>query len=61
MFARRGWLDKIVRRRRPDVSLVVYNIPREAERTLYSLSAAYQRHLSADAYDRRRKRLDAPP
>ena len=53
MFTRRWWLDKIGRRRRPAVSLVVvvYNIPREAVRTLYSLSAAYQRHISADAYE----------
>lgn len=53
MLTRRGFMDKIVRRRRPDVSLVVVvcNIPREAERTLYSLSAAYQRHLPADAYE----------
>jgi hypothetical protein len=53
MFACRGWLDTIRRRRRPDVSLVVvvFNIPREAERTLYSLSAAYQRYIAADAYE----------
>ena len=33
--------------RRPAVSVVVviYNIPREAPRTLRSLSAAYQRHI----------------
>ena len=31
--------------------MVVYNIPREAPRTLYSLSAAYQRHIAADAYE----------
>jgi hypothetical protein len=41
------------RRPRPDVSVVVvvYNIPREAERTLYSLCAAYQRDIPADAYE----------
>jgi tetratricopeptide (TPR) repeat protein len=52
-FARHGWLDVIGRRRRPDVSVVVvvYNIPREAERTLRSLSAAYQRHIAADDYE----------
>jgi tetratricopeptide (TPR) repeat protein len=33
------------------VVVVVYNIPREAERTLYSLSAAYQQHIGADAYE----------
>jgi glycosyltransferase involved in cell wall biosynthesis len=39
--------------RKPDVSLVVviYNIPREAPRTLHSLSAAYQRHIDADDYE----------
>jgi len=43
----------IFRRRRPDVSVVVvvYNMPREAERTLRSLSAAYQRHIAADDYE----------
>ena len=37
----------------PDLSVVVvvYNIPREAERALYSLSAAYQRHIAPDAYE----------
>jgi glycosyltransferase involved in cell wall biosynthesis len=39
--------------RKPDVSVVVviYNIPREAPRTLYSLSAAYQRHIDGDDYE----------
>jgi glycosyltransferase involved in cell wall biosynthesis len=39
--------------RKPEVSLVVviYNIPREAPRTLYSLSAAYQRHIDKDDYE----------
>jgi glycosyltransferase involved in cell wall biosynthesis len=43
--------DKI--ERKPDVSLVVvvYNIPREAPRTLHSLSAAYQRHIGLDDYE----------
>jgi glycosyltransferase involved in cell wall biosynthesis len=38
---------------RPDVSVVVviYNIPREAPRTLYSLSAAYQRYIGPDDYE----------
>ena len=33
------------------VIVVVYNMPREAPRTLYSLSADYQRHLHADQYE----------
>jgi glycosyltransferase involved in cell wall biosynthesis len=39
--------------RKPDVSLVVvvYNLPREAPRTLHSLSAAYQRHIGLDDYE----------
>jgi len=39
--------------RKPDVSLVVvvYNIPREAPRTLRSLSATYQRHIGVDDYE----------
>ena len=43
----------IFRRRRPEVSVVVvvYNIPREAGRTLRALSAAYQRHIAADDYE----------
>lgn len=38
---------------RPQISLVVvtYNIPREAPRTLYSLSALYQRDISAEDYE----------
>lgn len=37
----------------PSLSLVVvvYNIPREAPRTLYSLSAAYQREIPSDEYE----------
>ena len=31
--------------------IVVYNIPREAERSLYALSAAYQRHISPETYE----------
>jgi glycosyltransferase involved in cell wall biosynthesis len=31
--------------------VVAYNIPREAPRTLYSLSAAYQRHIAPDDYE----------
>lgn len=39
--------------RRPEVSVVVvvHNIPREAPRTLLSLSAAYQRHINADDFE----------
>jgi glycosyltransferase involved in cell wall biosynthesis len=44
------WLP---RRHRPDLSVVVvvHNMAREAPRTLYSLSAAYQRHIAADDYE----------
>jgi hypothetical protein len=39
--------------RKPDVSVVVvvYNMAREAPRTLHSLSAAYQRHIAPDDYE----------
>ena len=39
--------------RRPSLSLVVvvYNMPREAPRTLFSLSADYQRHIDPDDYE----------
>ena len=39
--------------RQPEVSVVVvvHNMAREAPRTLYSLSAAYQQHITADAYE----------
>lgn len=33
------------------IVLVAYNIPRELPRTLYSLSAAYQRHIDATDYE----------
>src|ERR1700721_779016 len=38
---------------RPELSVVVvvHNMAREAPRTLYSLSAAYQRHIAADDYE----------
>ena len=38
---------------KPGVSVivVVFNIPREAPRTLYSLSAEYQRDIAADDYE----------
>lgn len=37
----------------PELSIVivVYNIPREAERSLYALSAAYQRDIAPEAYE----------
>jgi tetratricopeptide (TPR) repeat protein len=39
--------------RRPEVSVIVviHNIPREAPRTLLSLSAAYQRHIDVEDYE----------
>ena len=39
--------------RKPDVSVVVvvYNMAREAARTLHSLSAGYQRHIEPDDYE----------
>ena len=41
------------RPRRPDVSIivVVYNMAREAPRTLFSLSSTYQRNVVADNYE----------
>ena len=36
---------------RVSVIVVVFNIPREAPRTLYSLSAEYQRDIAADDYE----------
>src|SRR5580658_1969453 len=33
------------------VGVVVYNMARDAPRTLYSLSAAYQRHIAAEDYE----------
>lgn len=40
-------------KRRPRLSVIVnfYNMQREAERTLYSLSAAYQQAIEADDYE----------
>jgi hypothetical protein len=40
-------------KRKPNVSVVVvvYNMAREAPRTLHSLSAAYQRHIDPDDYE----------
>src|SRR5580700_3182521 len=44
------WLS---RRHRPELSVVVvvHNMAREAPRTLYSLSATYQRNIAADDYE----------
>ena len=44
---------RFLRPRRPDVSVVVvvYNMAREAPRTLRSLSADYQRHIDASDYE----------
>ena len=46
-------MRKSLFRRKPAVSVVVvvYNMAREAPRTLYSLSAAYQRDISAEDYE----------
>jgi glycosyltransferase involved in cell wall biosynthesis len=43
----------LFRRRRPELSVVVvvHNMVREAPRTLYSLSAKYQRNIAADDYE----------
>src|ERR1700722_2871704 len=44
---------RFLRPRRPDVSVVVvvYNMAREAPRTLHSLSADYQRHIDPGDYE----------
>src|ERR1700733_15055617 len=41
------------RRHRPELSVVVvvHNMAREAPRTLYSLSAKYQRNIAAEDYE----------
>jgi len=46
-----NWLRKL--KRKPDVSVVVvvYNMTREAPRTLHSLSARYQRFIDVDDYE----------
>jgi glycosyltransferase involved in cell wall biosynthesis len=55
MGRRNGWnlLGPTVIKKKPQVSVVVvvHNMQREAERTLYSLSAAYQRDIDADDYE----------
>jgi hypothetical protein len=45
----KGWFGT----RKPEVSVVVvvHNMDREAPRTLYSLSAAYQQNIAADEYE----------
>lgn len=47
------WPRHLLRRRKKDLSIVVvaYNIPRELPRTLFSLSADYQRDISAGDYE----------
>jgi hypothetical protein len=46
-------MTSVLPHRRPDLSVVVvvHNMAREAPRTLYSLSAAYQRHIGVDDYE----------
>jgi glycosyltransferase involved in cell wall biosynthesis len=46
-----NWLRQL--KGKPDVSVVVvvYNMGREAPRTLHSLSAGYQRHIDSDEYE----------
>src|SRR5437660_6333743 len=50
-----GRLGQLIERVEPkpsvSVVVVVYNMAREAPRTLYSLSSAYQRHINADDYE----------
>jgi len=50
-FRKRG--PQFRKRTQPALSVVVvvYNIPREAPRTLLSLSSVYQRHIDADDYE----------
>jgi len=43
--------DRVEQAPNLSVVVVVYNMPREAPRTLLSLSAAYQRHIDADEYE----------
>jgi hypothetical protein len=44
-------VDRVEGRPKLSVVVVVYNMPREAPRTLLSLSAGYQRHIDADDYE----------
>ena len=44
-------MEKFEPRLAVSVVVVVYNMPREAPRTLHSLSASYQRHIDADDYE----------
>src|SRR6266852_6738072 len=44
-------VENLERKPALSVVVVVYNMPREAPRTLHSLSAAYQRHIDPDDYE----------
>lgn len=44
-------IDGVERKPNLSVVVVVYNMPREAPRMLFSLSASYQRHIDADDYE----------
>ena len=44
-------VESLERKPKVSVVVVVYNMPREARRTLHSLSAEYQRHIDADDYE----------
>jgi glycosyltransferase involved in cell wall biosynthesis len=48
-----SWETRTMHPERPSVSVivVVYNMGREAPRTLFSLSAAYQRRIAAEQYE----------
>lgn len=46
-----NWLRKLKRKPEISVVVVVYNMGREAPRTLRSLSANYQRHIEPDDYE----------
>lgn len=48
---RTQFLDRLIRRPRISVVVVVHNIPRQARRTLLSLSPGYQRHIGRDEYE----------
>src|SRR3954454_18459403 len=43
--------EQATRKPRLSIVVVVYNMAREAPRTLFSLSARYQRHIDADDYE----------
>ncbi len=50
-FLRRTAFDRFGRKPLISVVVVVYNIPRQARRTLLSLSARYQQHIGRDDYE----------